>query len=136
MHNKSLDPINWDKISALNKLIQNVDENSANCINLLEQLGFAKKPGPFLNYINSMRVYKWLDWLVYRTITLSPLGVFVSTFVVILISFMFFNWIDISYYQPSQLQKSEIVIPADKVPGGEAGIQSLQGLLDPRFRGG
>jgi hypothetical protein len=30
----------------------------------------------------------------------------------------------------SQLQKSEIVIPA------KAGIQSFQELLDPRFRGG
>ena len=34
------------------------------------------------------------------------------------------------YYQQSQLQKSEIVIPA------KAGIQSFQELLDPRFRGG
>jgi len=33
-------------------------------------------------------------------------------------------------YMRSQLQKSEIVIPA------EAGIQSFEELLDPRFRGG
>jgi hypothetical protein len=38
--------------------------------------------------------------------------------------------------QPNQLQKSEFVIPADKVLGKEAGIQSFQQVLDPRFHGG